>query len=139
MAGGFGYRTGGILGLYDFLEKHREAIDYDLLVRGFHSEDLGTARLSWYDLHVLIKRWLKTADTATSDAVNGQVWSIDAQIMAMAVDVLQIANWQRAGKKTAPRPKPLPRPWLKPKGQQLGRDPIPISQFNDWWSSQARK
>lgn len=48
-----------------------------------------------------------------------------------------MANWQRAGRKTAPKPKPIPRPWEKPKTTTLGKEPIPISQFNDWWDSKA--
>lgn len=65
--------------------------------------------------------------------IHGKIWSVEAQILAEAVDALNLANWQRGGRRSAPKPKPLPRPWLKPKGRSLGSDPIPISAFNDWW------
>lgn len=31
-------------------------------------------------------------------------------MLASIIDVLQVSNWQRAGKKSNPRPKPLRRP-----------------------------
>jgi hypothetical protein len=40
------------------------------------------------------------------------------QLVAAAVDVLQVANWQRAGKRSAPRPKPVRRP--QPPGKRRG-------------------
>lgn len=57
----------------------------------------------------------------------------------MQVDQLAIANWQRAGRKNAPKPKPIERPWLKPKSTHLGKDPIPVQDFNDWWDAQSAK
>jgi len=37
-------------------------------------------------------------------------WSVTDHLLAAVVDVLQAANWQRAGDSKAPRPKPIPRP-----------------------------
>jgi arginase family enzyme len=31
-------------------------------------------------------------------------------MLAAVIDILQMSNWQRAGKKSAPKPKPLRRP-----------------------------
>lgn len=133
MARGFRRDHGGIFGLLDFLGKHAEAVEYDLLMMGKHIDQLGTPALSWRDLLVLVHRWLKVNSSATFESANGVVWSIEGQLLAAVIDLTQSANWQRAGKKSAPKPKPLPRPWLQPKTQSIGRDPIPISQFNDWW------
>lgn len=71
--------------------------------------------------------------------LHGPVWSVEAQLMAEATDALNMANWQRGGRRSAPKPKPIPRPWLKPKHTTLGSDPIPISQFNDWWDKPRGK
>lgn len=115
------------------------ALHYDLLNRGYNLDDLGTEALSWYDLMTFIK-YLQTDHTsALSRELHGPTWSVDAQINALIADALAIANWQRAGRKTAPKPKPLPRPWDKPKTTSLGKGPIPLSQFDDWWDSQAPK
>lgn len=37
-------------------------------------------------------------------------WGWQEHLLASAVDALHAANWQRAGKKNAPRPKPVRRP-----------------------------
>lgn len=66
------------------------------------------------------------------------VWTIEEQLLAITVDTLAHANWQRLQKPQAPKPKRLPRPWEQTKARQLGRDAIPIAQFDDWWESKAR-
>jgi len=40
-------------------------------------------------------------------------WGPTEHLLALAVDVLQGANWQRAGKRSAPRPRPIERPRSK--------------------------
>lgn len=37
-------------------------------------------------------------------------WGDTEHLLAVAVDALNIANWQRGGGKSANRPKPIPRP-----------------------------
>ncbi len=54
-------------------------------------------------------------------------------------DHLAFANWQRAGRRSAQKPKRIPRPWEKPKATSLGEGAIPIANFNDWWDSQSTK
>jgi len=77
--------------------------------------------------------------SALAEAMHGPRWSITDQLLALIYDVLNIGNWQRAGKRSAPKPKPLLRPWQKAKSTSLGSDPIPISEFADWWDSKAKK
>lgn len=96
-------------------------------------------RYSWRDLLVMVRRFQGDPSSATSRAVHGEHWSVTDQLLAALVDLLQVGNWQRAGKKSAPKPKRLPRPWERAKGRQLGSKPIPISKFNDWWDSKKRK
>lgn len=99
-------------------------------------DDLGVS-LSWRDLWVLVMRWQRTPGTALCEAVHGERWTTEAQLLATVIDVLELANWQRIGKKTAPKPKRFPRPWEKAQGQKLGRDPIPVSEFDAWWDAQS--
>lgn len=138
MAEGLGHHGGGILGLYGLLKEHGEAIEFDLLECGMRLDDLGSEALTWRDLLVLVRRWQTNPTTALAESVHGVRWTITDQLLALVHDLLNQGNWQRAGKKTAPRPKPLPRPW-ETKATSLGRDPIPISEFNDWWDSPAKK
>lgn len=39
----------------------------------------------------------------------------------MLLDATNVANWQRAGKRTAPKPKPVQRPGLRQTGRHVGR------------------
>jgi len=98
---------------------------------------LGTEAFSWYDLLSMVTHLQRDPHSALSVELHGVHWSIEAQLTAVVADQLAIANWQRAGKKHAPRPKPIARPWDKPKTQALGRDAIPIAAFDDWWDAKA--
>lgn len=66
---------------------------------------------------------------------HGTIWSIEGQLLASVIDALHVGNWQRGGRKSAPKPKPIKRPWEKPKGRTIGKDPIPIAKFNEWWDT----
>jgi hypothetical protein len=53
-------------------------------------------------------------DSATVRSMQGEAatWSLSDHLMALVVDELRVANWQRTedGHKGRRRPKPLPRP-----------------------------
>lgn len=139
MAEGLRSHSGGILGLHRFLEEHGEAVEFDLLTHGYSYDDRGTEALSWRALWVLVRRWQQRPDTATSESVHGVRWGVTDQLLAVIADDLAVANWQRAGKKNAAKPKPIQRPWEKSKSRALGKDPIPVSQFDGWWETQSKK
>lgn len=67
------------------------------------------------------------------------VWTITDYLLAAVVDALQAANWQRSGKKNAPKPKPVPRPGQAPAGEKYGSDPIPQAEFASWWDNPERE
>lgn len=102
-------------------------------------DDLGSEAFTWYDLSAFVKHIQTDPRSALAKELHDDAWSIEAQLLATIADSLGIANWQRMGKKHAPKPKPIPRPWEKPKSTSLGSAPIPIAQFDDWWDSQSSK
>ena len=108
-------------------------------MRGYTLDDLGTEAFNWYDLSAIVKQVQQEPHAALARELHGDVWTVESQLLAVIADTLGIANWQRAGRKTAPKPKPLPRPWEKAKHTALGKDAIPISQFDDWWESKSKK
>jgi len=55
----------------------------------------------------------------TAQAAGADGWSRTDHLLAMAVDALRIANWQR-GKKGQKRPKPI-SPLARGKGKRIGR------------------
>ena len=132
-------RAGGIFGLLDLVDEHREAIEYELLVIGRRLDELSTAALSWRDLFVLVRRWQMTPGNAFAASVHGaEVPAWSEQVLAVIVDMLNgIAFILKRGKGS--RPKRLQRWWEKRKQQKFGREPIPLSQFDAWWESASKK
>jgi hypothetical protein len=137
MAGSKPNHSGGIAGLALILADHGEAVEYDLLALGLRLDDLGTERLSWRDLFVVIHRAGPTSALMREVQPELSAWAsgfVLADLLAHAVDLLAGGNWQRAGKKTAPKPKPIPRPGKKVEAQKYGSKPIPVKDFDDWWN-----
>jgi hypothetical protein len=56
-----------------------------------------------------------------ADDVN---WGLNEQLLALAIDVLRQANYQRAGGK-GKKPKPLPRPGVGQRDQPLRHGRVP--------------
>lgn len=62
-------------------------------------------------------------------------------ILADLYDLLATFRWQyetahlKKGRKKPKRPKPYERPGARTDdgGRRIGRDPIPIKDFDDWW------
>lgn len=63
-------------------------------------------------------------ESATAARLGGELpgrqWSRTDHLLATVVDVLQVGNWQRQGKKGAPRPAPVKRPGLTPNEEHFG-------------------
>ncbi|ALY08861.1 tail assembly chaperone [Arthrobacter phage Galaxy] len=137
-----GISVGGIASLCLLLdnEEQAEAIEYDLLVMGRRLGDLGTPALSWRDLQVVVRQAGPGSALARALDPEMDAWTSGAVVpwlLATVVDLLAGANWQRAGKKSAPKPKPIPRPGSKSEGTRYGSKPIPVADFDDWWNNQG--
>lgn len=48
-------------------------------------------------------------------------WPIEAHLLAVLLDATNVANWQRSGKRNAPKPKPVQRPGQRQPGRHIGR------------------
>lgn len=115
MAGVLAGDRGGILGLLRLLEEHGEAIEYELLTIGKHIDHLGTRRLSWRDLLVVVKQAPPQGALHRALDPEGWGWDVNSYLLAADVDTLMVANWQRAGDKRKKRPDPILRPGQKKK------------------------
>lgn len=73
-------------------------------------DDLGTPGLSWVDLRAFARHAPHTSAIARSVHGEAAAWGPTEHLLATVIDVLQVGNWQRAGKKGSPRPKPITRP-----------------------------
>ena len=70
--------------------------------------------------------------------------SMVAPLLADLIDCLNMQRWERvvaASGKRPRRPKRVTRPWEgDSKGVRvIGRDPIPVSEFESWWESAGRR
>jgi len=125
----------GILGLCGLLAEHAEAVEYDLITLGLRLDDLGTPRLSWRDLQVIVRHLPATSALRRSAGDGEEPWTVSDYLLAAIADGINGGNWQRAGKSSAPKPRPVPRPGDTSKGEQYGADPIPVSEFDSWWDN----
>lgn len=130
------HQPGGILGLLRLLTEHEEAVEYDLITLGLRMGDLGTRRLSWRDLWVIVRQ--SPRGSALARSIHGQraAWTQETYLLADIFDVLAASNWQRGGGK-GPKPKPFPRP--KRDGdktvQRFGSGALPIDQLDAWFKA----
>lgn len=58
-------------------------------------------------------------------------WGSVEHLTAAVIDLLRVGNWQRAGNKRAPRPKPIPRPGEgRPGEERIGGDAMTPEELN---------
>ena len=67
-------------------------------------------------------------------------WQGASRVPAMLADLYDLmaafrAEFAQANGGKRRKPKPYPRPWARRKDEQrVGRDPIPIRDFEGWWN-----
>jgi hypothetical protein len=61
------------------------------------------------------------------------IWTLEAQLLALIGDILNVANYQRGGGK-GQKPKPLERPGVKPEVKTTwGGTAVTAKSFDAWW------
>ena len=96
---------------------------------------LATGELTWRRLGVLVRHLPRVSSTVRAQRGADAEWGALEHLTAAAVDALRVANWQRSGRRGAPRPKPIQRPGQGP--QRFGT-PVPVDrmrQILDNWST----
>lgn len=145
MALGVGHLGGGIAGLVRLIAEHGGALEYDLMTRvGATLGDI-PGRIGWTALRSFVEHL--DASSATVKETDPEIadWQGPSRlpmILADIYDLLAVFRWQYAtantkkGKKKPKKPEPYERPGAKreKKGTRVGRDPIPVSQFDAWWN-----
>lgn len=133
MAGSLRHHAGGISALLALIREHRGAIEYDLIALGLRLDQLGSSKLSWRDLQVICRYGPTTSALGIAQLGEQAIWTVSDYLLALVTDALHDANWQRGGGKGG-RPPRLKRPGVEDKSRQtLGKDPIRIGSFNDWF------
>ena len=132
-------QPGGIVGLAEFAEEHREALTYDLITRTHYQlEDVGGA-LSWGSLASFVKN-LGTDSALARDLDKATGWENTLRtnaILADIYDLLQVINanfvaYASGGKKRT-KVTPYPRPGGdQDKKRKMGRGALPLDQLREW-------
>ena len=130
------------------MAEHGAALDYDLLTKTrYQLSDVGGA-LSWGTLRHFVQYLPR--DSALSREIvpltDAERWTngdATASILADLFDLVAQLRAEMAVKGSGKKPKhmkPYPRPGVTPKGtRHMGKDPIPVSEFEDWWESKKRQ
>lgn len=92
-------------------------MEYELIRLDLRLRWLGTPLLTVRDL-VLVVSMAPPDSPLTLTIAPDARWSLQAHLLALAVDALSAANWQRSGGKGSRRPEPIPRPGVAPANRQ---------------------
>jgi len=130
---------GGTLGLAAFVAEHGEALEYDLMrMTRYTLDDLGGALPERALLAFVRHLPLESATVAETDARGG--WSITQHLLATLIEAVEALDWHfmcsrvKSGHSKPEKPRPIPRPGVdSDAGRRIGRDPIPVSDFDDWY------
>jgi hypothetical protein len=131
-------QRGGILGLLSLIREHSEAVEYECIKVGVRLRDCPSPRFNWRDLWVVVTSAPRDSRLAREIDPHATEWTPEAHLLAMAVDALHGANWQRSGGKGR-KPKRLPRPGEVSTAQAIGKS-MPLDELKarlDAWHARS--
>jgi hypothetical protein len=127
----------------EVIDSHGPALEYDLLtMTHYQLRDVGGA-LPWGALRHFLQ-YLPRDSALSRELVpvtESERWAsgdATASVLADLYDLLSVFRSEAAVKGTthhARRPRPYPRPWLKPRVRHVGSKPIPVTEFERWWGN----
>lgn len=132
------------------IDEHRGQFDYDLMTM------TGRTLQEYLDMggegiialaHFAVNLGLDSATICAESGFTRQSeWTYRMKtnaILADIYDAIQAFSYifakSKSKRKNAKKPKPYPRPWVEPKTQKFGKDPIPVSRFKRWWNSKRKR
>ena len=130
-------RSGGSLGLADIIAHHGEALEYDLMTKTrYLLHDIGRA-LPERALLSFVKH-LPPESALRQEIDPDAVWLTErheAMLLAAISDQLAALAYMfsKAHGGKPKKPKPIPRPGVSDGSQHIGKDPIPIEDFDSWY------
>lgn len=136
MGAALGHRPGGIVGLLCLPIDQWDALEADLLRAGSAMNDYPQR----FSLRTLMSFFQHSPrGSAVYAAVYGErsEWGTLEELLALVVEALWDANWQRQGRKHAKRPIPIRRPGRElPTGvKHYGGEGMSIDEFEQRWAA----
>ena len=100
---------------------------------GYRAGDV-PGMLSWADLRDVVTH--QPADSALYRAMHPDAapWGLSEHLLAVLADAVIAGNWMqsRDGQKNRNRPKPIPRPGVKPEKTKFGGQAESMDTIRDW-------
>ena len=104
-------------------------MEYDLISVGLRLDDLGTRGLSWRDLWVVVRQSPRGSALDRELNPDEWQWGLAEHLHAVIYDALRVGIWQRGEAKKADFPDPTPRPGVKPRGNRIGGEGLPMHEM----------
>ena len=118
------------------MAEHGEALEYDLLTKAGRSLDELGGSLSASSL-LAFARHLGADSAPACEADPDVVWTLVPQLLARISDSLELLIWEYTcvhSKGSRPKPpRPIPRPGVESGEKRVGKDPIPVADFDEWY------
>ena len=125
------------------IDEHGGAIEYDLMTRVGETLDGIGVRIPWRAFSHFVAHLDASSAYLREVAPDAAPWLGTERVQSMLadlVDAVRALDWHFSsantpkGKPKPRKPNPYPRPWKKDDGAtKIGREPIPIKDFDDWW------
>jgi hypothetical protein len=85
--------------------------------------------MSWRRFGALLRHLPLDSAFARQQLGEAAGWGVAEHLLASAVDALNGANWQRAGRRGSARPKPVQRPGVKGEGETFRGESVPLDEM----------
>lgn len=120
-----------MIGLLELHEEFPEALEYELLSVGLRWRDLGTKRLSWRDLKVVVSQ--APADGALTRSRYPDAHLLLDRRLEILDWRLAVANTQR-GNQSGARKSEFPElpAWARQTETRIGSAPLPLDELAEW-------
>lgn len=131
MGGSFRCQPGGVQSLISLPREQWDAIEADLLDKGFTLADV-PARVTWRALLAMVRYSPRTSAVVQEMFGDQVAWSITDHLLACVVDYSATIAWLNSDTKRNDRPEPVARPGQEPTGLGAGTA-VPVSDFQRLW------
>lgn len=109
-----GVSLGEVAGLLALIDERGEVVEYECIRLGLRLRDLGSDRLTWRDLLVIVKHCPPGSPLA--GALNPvSSWTTTDHLLAFVFDAVRSLAWTTASNADNPHPQPFPRPGDPPR------------------------
>lgn len=136
-----GCSVGKLLSLHALPRDQWEAVEADLLDKGFTLSDV-PARVTWRALLAMIKYSQRTSAVAREALGAEASWSVTDHLLAGVLDYSALIAWLNSDTKKNKRPKPIQRPGVEEKTDDLAfgaGSTVKVSEFWELWNSEPEQ